>query len=78
MHSDNQKPGSKDGKVYNVYMQEVDPTNNMPKNPNQVRGVDAEIEPPPAYHERAPPPPHCLAAACSWPDEGTEHQAPSQ
>ena len=36
MHSDNQ--GSKKGKVYNVYMQEINPTNNMPANPNQVRG----------------------------------------
>ncbi len=36
MHVDNQK--STKGKVYNVYMQEIDPTNNMPANPNQVRG----------------------------------------
>jgi cytochrome c heme-lyase len=36
MHEDSKK--STNGKVFNVYMQEIDPTNNMPANPNQVRG----------------------------------------
>ena len=37
MHTKEEEAPSKAGKVFNVYMQEINPTNNMPKNPNQVR-----------------------------------------